>query len=300
MPKFTFKNVELNYRIFKGGSNNFDGKYTPLDRNTTSISNDRLDGGRGASSSSGFSLYGEDISKTTEGMTHTVNANTKITAPEWAKGITIQGIGGGGGGGSGGGNTAAWYYGDNKSRGGTGGAGGKGGFGYLRRNVSVGDSIEFIPGNGGAGGAAVSNSSSPNNNIHAGNPGKAGGKGNASNVIIQSTPYNVGNGGNGGNGGKGGNRVEDAWAGQESGGSSGNIGNSGPGETSGWNNTTLISIYNSAPGGTSKSSGDSGWRGNNNNNSGQYYGTSNPGSDGNYGRITYRWNTSTVSYYHNY
>ena len=303
MPKFTFKEVELNDHIFKGGSNNFDGKYTPLDRNTTSISNDRLDGDSGASSSSGFSLYGKDISTTTEGMTHTVNANTPnktITVPIWAKGITIQGIGGGGGGGSGGGNTAAWYHGDNKSRGGTGGPGGRGGFGYLRRNVSPWYSITFIPGNGGAGGAGVPNRSSPNNNIEYGNPGKEGGNGNASKVKIQNATFDVGLGGNGGNGGKGGNRVLDAWAGQMTTGSPGNSGNSGSVSLSGWNNTTLNSSYNYASGGTSKSSGGGGWRGNNNNNSGQYYGTSNPGSNGNDGRFIYRWNTSTVSAYQYY
>ena len=295
MPKFTFKNVELNDNLFKGGTNNFDGKYTPLDRNTTSISNDRLDGGSDAISSSGYSIDDTDISTTTEGTTHTVNATKTITAPSWAKGITVQGIGGGGGGGGGGGNTVAWYAGDNWSRGGNGGLGGKGGFGYARVNVSGGDSITFSPGNGGGGGSAVPNRSSPNNDLNWGYPGGGGGNGNASNVIIQGTAHNVGNGGYGGGGGKGGNQVLDNWAGQERSGYPGGAGGSGPASITGWNNTIISSHANHASGGTPKSVGYGNWRGNNPTAYYKYYGYSNAGSGGHNGNIIYRWNTSNVT-----
>ena len=295
MPKFTFKDVELKDNLFRGGTNNFDGKYTPLDRNTTSISNDRLDGGSGASSSSGFSLYGIDISTTTEGTTHVVGSSNQINAPSWAKGITVQGIGGGGGGGGGGGNTCAWYAGDNWSKGGTGGVGGKGGFGYLRVNVSVGDSIIFSPGNGGGGGGAVPNRSSPNNDLNWGYTGGGGGNGNASNVRIQDATYNVGNGGNGGGGGKGGNQVLDNWAGQRNAGGDGGPGGSGPASITGWNNTIISSHANHAGGGTAKNTGHGDWRGNNNRTDGKYYGYSNAGSGGHNGNIIYRWNTSNVT-----
>jgi hypothetical protein len=281
MPKFTFNGVELQYNLFTGGSNNFDGKYTPLSRDTISRSNDRLDGGaydNGSNPGSGFSLYGIDISETTTGKTYILipnNGKVTDTAPTWAKGITVQGHGGGGGGGGGGGRSWAKWAGDAESYGGTGGSGGYGGYGYIRRNVNGGQNIIFQAGAGGGGGNAGANETSPNNNAHGG-AGGAGGAGHESYVNIANVKLSCGLGGGGGSGGGRPAHVNDTQAGIKTGGGDGAPGHDATGANIYWNNTYLQYSHNKVNGGTNMKGG----------------------SNGNGGVIIYRWNTATVTEYH--
>ena len=284
MPKFTFKTVELNNNIFYTGNDNFGGKYTPLSRRFTTTKNDSLHGGgNNATISSGYSLDSKDISKTTEAREYFVNAgqDVKKNAPNWARGITVQGHGGGGGGGGGGGNSIAWWAGDAWSYGGQGGSGGSGGYGYLRKSVNAGQEVRIIAGTYGTGGGGGSNSSSPNNNAD-GNDGGNGNNGNSSNVYVGSW-YVVGVGGNKGFTGSGGNKVYDNQAGYKGTGAPGTPGNSGKGPNEEWNNVALAPLHNQAGGG---------------NRSGSWYGTANPGGDGEGGRVIYKWNTSAHTTYH--
>ena len=288
MPKFTFKNAELNNDLFKGGTNNFDGKYTPLTRTTASKSNDRLDGGSGASSSSGYSIDDTDISTTTEGTTHIVENSTTIDAPSWAKGITVQGHGAGGGGGGGGGNSIAWWYGDHYARGGDGGDGGVGGYGYLRKDVNENQGCTITIADGGGGGINGWNSHSPNNNAE-GSPGSPGGNADDTTITIGDDEYIVGNGGNGGGRGLGALYVRDNQAGYRGARDTGGSGNTSGLVKSDWNNSILVELHIPAPGGKK----GRGW-----------YNASDqrptPGQPGNKGKVIYRWNTSPVEEEHHY
>ena len=286
MPKFMFKTVELNNNIFNTGNDNFGGKYTPLSRtlHTGSYSNDRLDGGT-FRDWSGYLLNGVDISTTTKGITHQVNSTVTITAPNWAKGLTVQGHGGGGGGGGAGGNSRAWWGYDAWSYGGAGGAGGRGGYGYLRVNVTSNQTFAITIGNGGGGGGRGSNSSSPNNNA-AGSPGNPGGNGGDTYVTHGwGGYYLLGRGGGGGGGGTAGQRVYDSWSGNFGVGTYGANGSNGRAKDSNWNNTAVDGLHNNASGGN----GGNGWYNNT---------PPNSGASGNYGRAIYRWNTSTVEVTH--
>jgi hypothetical protein len=284
MPKFTFKTVELNNNIFYTGNDNFGGKYTPLSRRFTNATNDSLHGGgNNATISSGYSLDSTDISKTTEAREYVVNAGQEkpIYAPNWARGITVQGHGGGGGGGGGGGNSRAWWAGDAWSYGGQGGSGGSGGYGYLRKSVNAGQYVEIKVGTGGAGGGGGSNSSSPNNNAD-GNDGGHGANGNSSNVYVGNW-YTVGVGGNKGFTGSGGNKVYDNQAGEKERGGNGAPGNSGAGPNGDWNNVALAPLHNTVGGG---------------NHSNEWYGSAHDGAKGKDGKVIYKWNTSAHTTYH--
>jgi|SaaInlStandDraft_6_1057023.scaffolds.fasta_scaffold01533_10 hypothetical protein len=277
MPKFTFKNVELNNNIFNTGNDNFGGKYTPLSRTLHNgpFSNDRLDGGT-LKTSSGYLLNGTDISTTTKGITHEVNDSNSIYPPAWAKGLTVQGHGGNGGSGGAGGNSRAWWGYDAWSWGGAGGSGGYGGYGYLRVNVNENDSFYITIGNGGSGGGRGSNHSSPDNNAH-GDPGKPGSRGGDTTI----GQWTIGTGGGGGGGGIAGRKVYDNWSGNFGISPAGAHGSNGRAKEYNWNNTALDGVHTSVNGGSTSN----GW-----------YNNTPPGSgkNGNKGRVIYRWNTSTV------
>tara|TARA_B110000879_G_scaffold8209_1_gene10511 strand:- start:3106 stop:3984 length:879 start_codon:yes stop_codon:yes gene_type:complete len=285
---FKFKGFTIEGTVFPSGTDNFNGRYTPLTRTLPAKSNDRLDGGGTGSGNVGFSGYQlnyVDICSTTKGQTHTVNSSRHIYKPTWANGISIQGHGGGGGGGGGGGNAVAYWGYDARAYGADGGDGGEGGYGYLSYN-GISPQIYVEIGAGGAGGHAGSNDSSPNNWAQ-GNGGGGGGAGGTTYVNIGTLNYalTLGRGGNGGGAGTGSVRVNDdddgTW-GAPTAGAGGNA--NGAPLSNAWNNADLEGLHNRA------SHGGNGNEWNQNAN-----GAPRPGSGGNTGKAIYRWITSDVA-----